>query len=79
MIRKLKFEVGKTYFDKVWKENFTVEKIDEENNEIDVLYENEVNVLCKYEEGNYPFPLDLSELRLKNGDVFLIEPKKTDE
>ena len=79
MKKKLKFEVGKKYFDKVWNENFTVKKIDEEANEIGIKYENGTHGYFVRTDGNSYFTLNgiLSE-HLNAGEITLVEPEKTE-
>ena len=78
MKNKLKFEVGKTYFDNKRNDNFIVKRIDEENDEIDIKYENGTHDLCHYK-GIVLHYLNFLESQLNSGRITLVEHKKISE
>lgn len=79
MEKKLKFEVGKKYFDKIHNDNFTVKIIDKKKSEIGIHYENGTHPYIAKDDGNIYFRLvGLLTKHLNTGIITLVEPEKTE-
>ena len=77
MANKLKFEVGKTYFDNLWNDIFTVKIIDVEKNKIGIKYENGTHGYIVSDDGNIYFKLNgILSKQLNDGKFTLVEPEK---